>query len=108
MRSGAPLVKLRASLTLIGANSMPIDTTPAWVVYAWPPLLWQVNQVQSLPLSHLGTRVLSYGDECQPPSGQTVWGQADDGRNAGVAWDWVEIRDGVVAMSDPLALITNV
>jgi hypothetical protein len=25
-----------------------------------------------------------------------------------VAWDWVEIQNGVVAMADPLGVITNV
>jgi hypothetical protein len=85
-----------------------LANTPAWVVCAWPPLLWQVSHVTDLPLAHLGTRVLHTGDGMHPPSGQTLWGQTDDVQAAGVAWDWVEIRDGVVAMSDPLGLVTNV
>ena len=28
-------------------------------------------------------------------------------RSAGVAWDWVEVQEGVVAMADPLGLVTN-
>ena len=37
------------------------------------------------------------------PSGETRPPQ----QSAGVAWDWVEVRSGVVAMADPLGLVTN-
>ena len=30
----------------------------------------------------------------------------DDGE-AGLAWDWVEISHGVVAMADPMGVVTN-
>lgn len=43
-----------------------------------------------------------------PPAGQTVWSaRASDG-DAGMAWDWVQIARGVVAIADPLSLVTNV
>jgi hypothetical protein len=50
---------------------------------------------------------LTYGDAQTPPAGQTLWGETDDERTAAVAWDWVEIGDGIVAMADPLGLISN-
>ena len=81
--------------------------TPAWIVCAWPPLLWQASQAPRLHLTHLGTSVLSFGDGTEPCSGQTLWGDASDALSAGVAWDWVELQQGVVAMSDPLGLVTN-
>ncbi len=34
-------------------------------------------------------------------------GDATETQSAGVAWDWVQIQRGVVAMADPLALVTN-
>jgi hypothetical protein len=77
-------------------------------VCAWPALLWQAVDAPRLHLTHLGTRVLTFGDEESPCSGQTLWGHAGKSRAAGVAWDWVEIHDGVVAMSDPLGLVTNI
>jgi hypothetical protein len=55
----------------------------------------------------MSTRVLSYGDEESPCTGQTLWGDATAQQSAGVAWDWVEVHDGVVAMADPLGLVTN-
>lgn len=81
--------------------------TPAWIVYAWPPLLWQASLAPQLHLAHLGTHVLNHGDEACMCSGQTLWGDASDTRSAGVAWDWVQLQQGVVAMSDPLGLVTN-
>jgi hypothetical protein len=51
--------------------------------------------------------VLNFGDDSNPCSGQTLWGDEGEDRSAGVAWDWVRLLPGVVAMSDPLGLITN-
>jgi len=81
--------------------------TPAWIVCAWPPVLWQAECAPELHFVHLGTRVLTTGDADQPCSGQTVWGNASPEPAAGVAWDWIEVHEGVVAMADPMALVTN-
>ena len=81
--------------------------TPAWIVCAWPTLLWQASRAQQLHLAHLGTRVLTIGDDESPSTGQTLWGGSREDPSAGVAWDWVEIRTGVVAMADPMGLVTN-
>lgn len=57
---------------------------------------------------HLGTRVTLGGDIPGPASGQTVWAaQAAEG-DAGMAWDWVQIARGVVAIADPMSVVTNV
>ena len=81
--------------------------TPAWIVYAWPPLLWQASRAPQLQLTHLSTRVLSFGDLESPSTGQTLWSDSTAKQSAGVAWDWVEVQAGVVAMADPLGLVTN-
>lgn len=80
---------------------------PAWIVYAWAPVLWQASAAPDLHLVHLGTRVLTLGDDDGPCSGQTLWADDSEEHTAGVAWDWVELRQGVVAMSDPLGMVTN-
>jgi hypothetical protein len=51
--------------------------------------------------------VFSAGDSDEPCSGQTLWCDETSQHATGVAWDWVEIREGVVAMSDPFGLVTN-
>jgi len=84
-----------------------ISMIPAWIVCAWPPLLWQASRAPQLLLTHLGTHVLNNGDNDFPCTGQTLWGDERESRAAGVAWDWVELQQGVVAMADPLGLVTN-
>lgn len=56
---------------------------------------------------HRSTQVLQTGDGMHPSCGQTLWAQAGGDRAAGVAWDWVELRDGVYALADPFGLVTN-
>ena len=81
-------------------------TTP-WSIRAWPPILWQAGRESQLRLHHLSTRVTLPGDRMSRTAGQTIWGgQSDDGE-AGVAWDWVQICGDVVAMADPMSVVTN-
>ena len=79
---------------------------PAWAVFAWPTVLWQAPRPERLHFLHLGTRVTYAGDPVC--SGQTLWGDPEGEQAAGLAWDWVELAQGVVAMADPMAVITNV
>ena len=41
-----------------------------------------------------------------PPAKPSGAGSSDDGE-AGVAWDWVQISGDVVAMADPMSVVTN-
>ena len=80
---------------------------PPWTVRAWPPLLWQVDNLRPLLLRHLGTRVTNPGDQVSRTSGQTIWAAAAANAQAGMAWDWIQLSAGVVAMADPLSVVTN-
>lgn len=84
-----------------------VAAAPAWIVCAWPPVTCPIQQAPSLNFVHLGTRVLKPGDADSPTTGQTLWGGPSGEGAAGVAWDWVEIQEGVVAMADPFGLVTN-
>lgn len=55
----------------------------------------------------MSTRVTHSGTGGCPPAGQTVWFEEVRGRRAGIAWDWMEVGDGVLAMVDPMCLVTN-
>lgn len=48
------------------------------------------------------------GDLPGPTAGQTVWAAHADEGEAGMAWDWVQIASGVVAIADPMSVVTNV
>ena len=56
---------------------------------------------------HLSTHVTKAPDPRMPCMGSTVWGGFSNDGDAGLAWDWVEIGHGVVAMSDPMSVISN-
>lgn len=81
--------------------------TSPWSLRAWPPVLWQAARASGLRFQHLGTRIMWSGDRLCGLAGQTMWaGRSADGE-AGVAWDWVQISRGIVAMADPLSVVTN-
>lgn len=79
----------------------------SWSIRAWPPLLWQADDPTTLQINHISTQVFGASGENAQRCGQTVWaGPVADGE-VGVAWDWVELPRGAVAMSDPMSVVTN-
>lgn len=81
--------------------------TPAWTVGAWPPVLWQPDLESRPHFVHLGTHVAPRLNRDWPCTGQTVWGGRAADSAAGVSWDWIEVAEGVVAIADPMMMITN-
>jgi hypothetical protein len=77
-----------------------------WSLRAWPPLLWQSGRAGRVRFRHLGTRIV-YRDDGPSAGGQTVWGASSDDGEVGVAWDWIHLPRGVVAMADPMSVVTN-
>jgi len=50
-------------------------------------------------LRHLGTRVTNPGDQVSRTAGQTIWAAPAANSQAGMAWDWIQLSAGVVAMA---------
>jgi len=69
--------------------------------------LWQVGKQIPLRMQHLGTQVTNPGDAMFRTFGQTLWAWHGDEGEVGLAWDWVQIARGVVAVADPMAIVTN-
>ena len=82
----------------------------AWQVITWAPHRVPLTEwsVISARLRHLGTSV--YVDERggASPHGQVLWGAEHDDHMLGVAWNWGQVMPGVAAMSDPMALLSNI
>ncbi len=78
-----------------------------WTLRAWPPLLWQVNRKIPLQMRHLSTQVTTQGPARCRSMGQTFWVRQTEEGDLGIAWDWVELDRGVLAMADPMAVVTN-
>lgn len=87
----------------------PVGNAPIapWVLRSWPPVLWQAAKPPRGQFRHLGTRVGFPGDQMLRTAGQTLWGGSLDDGAAGLAWDWVQISRGVVALADPMSVVTN-
>ena len=84
-----------------------LQQCPPWTLRAWPPLLWQVGKQIPLQLQHLGTQITNPGDAMFRTVGQTLWAWHGDEGDVGMAWDWIQLTRGVVAMADPMAVVTN-
>jgi hypothetical protein len=69
--------------------------------------VWQLERAIEVRFLHLDTRVVDNGGQTLPNSGQTLWAGACPEGDAGMSWDWVKLSQGVVAMVDPLSVITN-
>jgi hypothetical protein len=70
--------------------------------------LWQATGPEHVRFHHLGTRITLTGDAYGGIAGQTVWSARSVDGEAGMAWDWVQLSRGVVAIADPMSLVTNV
>lgn len=81
--------------------------TPAWTVGAWPPVLWQPDREAKPHFVHLGTHVSARLSSDWPRTGQCVWGGRAIDSAAGISWDWIEVSEGVIAITDPMMMITN-
>ena len=90
------------------AHEPPIPMITPWSLRAWPRLLWQAGEPVRVQFHHLGTRITFSGDGQCPPAGQTIWAASAAEGEVGMAWDWVQIAAGVVAIADPMSVVTNV
>ena len=96
---------MRNSVSLSQPPVLPPAT--AWSLRAWPTLLWQAGDAVPVRFQHVGTRVTHNRDNPGPTAGQTVWAASAACGEAGMAWDWVQIARGVVAMADPMSVVTK-
>ncbi len=79
----------------------------SWSIRAWSPLLWQAEGAARLQFDHLDTQIFPVAGEDARVCGQTVWRTGAPEGEAGVAWDWVMLSDDVIAMADPMCVVTN-
>jgi hypothetical protein len=84
-----------------------LEQCPPWTLHAWPPLLWQVGKQIPLRLQHLGTQIMHPGTADACTVGQTLWAWHCSDGDLGMAWDWVQLSPGLVAMADPMAVVSN-
>jgi hypothetical protein len=80
--------------------------TPAWTLRAWPPVYRAAGDAVAFAFEHRDTQL--FDDDAGPRlAGQTMWVWPDADGDVGVAWDWIQLQRGVVAMLDPMSVLTN-
>lgn len=82
----------------------------SWMIKSWPIIDWfPPSPEDGWPsFLHMSTHVRQERRGTEPCVGNTVWVGSIDGVYAGLAWEWVELRAGVLMLADPNSIITNI
>lgn len=85
-------------------------TIPVWQVITWKPVRASLAEWQTalLRMRPIGAAFLPHGRAPGKRKGQVLWGTECKGQPVGLAWDWAEVRADVVALSDPMGVLSNV
>ncbi len=89
-------------------------TIPAWQLISWKPVLTTLPEFRRA-LAHMRPFAESSlegagpgGPRDGPRQGQALWAGTHKGQPLGLAWDWAEVRKNVVALRDPMNVLSNV
>lgn len=82
----------------------------SWMIKSWPIIDWFPPALDDdwPSFLHMSTQVRQERRGLEPCAGSTVWVGTIGGAYAGLAWEWVELRAGVLLLSDPNSISTNV
>ena len=85
-------------------------STPAWRVFSWKPVSVTPRQwMHSVRSMRHVSSSLELDDELDGlRHGQVVWATDVGDVPLGIAWEWREVKAGVVALADPMTVISNV
>jgi len=89
-------------------------TIPAWQLISWKPVLTTLPEFRRA-VAHMrpfgeaaGEATEHGGSGCGPRQGQALWAATHQGQPLGLAWDWAEVRKDVIALCDPMNVLSNV
>lgn len=86
-------------------------TIPAWQLISWRPVpttLYEFRRVVAR-MRPMGAAAAPGGEGAPGRrQGQAVWAAVHDGLPLGLAWEWAEVREDVVALCDPMHVMSNV
>lgn len=77
----------------------------AWKILSLPPLLWQ-SPWPGVALNHLDTTIDETSIDGRARGQSTWYLESEDGMGA-LGWEWEQMRRGVVALSDPMCIVSN-
>lgn len=95
-------------LGLINQTGRSTVNLPFWHVLSWEQVEVPASQF-SKAVRHMKCLGVSVRDATpKHRRGEVLWGSDVAGHGIGIAWEWGEAVEGVVAMVDPLTILTNV
>lgn len=89
-------------------------TIPAWQLISWKPVLTTLPEFRRAVRSMRPWGGAGAADpgavrpHLGPRQGQAVWAADLEGLPLGLAWEWAEVREDVVALCDPMNVLSNV
>lgn len=78
----------------------------AWVILSLPPVLWQTHW-PDVELKPLDITIDEASTKSGHARGQTMWHLQHRDGLAAVGWEWVQIKRGFLALSDPMNIVSN-
>lgn len=82
----------------------------AWQLMACDTVVKTVNEFEKMTpeLRQIGSTVRVHDARSGLRSGHEVWAALADGEAIQIAWEWTEIQPEVVALFDPMNILSNV
>lgn len=72
----------------------------------WRAVLWPKPWV-AMPLRHLESNVDHARSRKNGWQGETIWAGSTASGQVGLAWRWLEVQPGVIALTDPTNIVSN-
>ncbi len=85
-----------------------IEQVKRWPAQELEVLGLDVEQLHPTGWHHFATSCDPYDPAQGFRVGATVWVWREPDARAAIAWEWAELREGVVALSDPNSLVSNI
>lgn len=79
-----------------------------WIIPSLKQVVRDLDGIDATDFVHVSTVACQSSDIDAPATGHAVWMASFDGQPAAIAWEWVVLSHGSVAMTDPLAVVTNI
>jgi hypothetical protein len=79
------------------------------MIKSWAMLEWYLPpESEKFPaFQHVGTQLRDDGTESGHRAGDAVWVAPQEQGCAGLAWEWTEVKPGIVMLTDPNSIVTN-
>jgi hypothetical protein len=84
----------------------------AWMLKSWPLVAWRLPESSNEwpQFSHANTTIRDSDEdgEVATSRGETVWVATVGKHSVALAWEWAQLRQGIVMLADPNSILSNI